>query len=128
MNKGELPQCKNGAKKTGLGDNRMNEMSLAAVSEATSAPAGEVKDLYEIGEMPPLGHVPKNMYAWAIRKDRHGPPGHADRGAADLAARQPRGAGPRDGRRRQLQRRLGLARQAGLDARRAQEPFSHRWL
>ena len=37
------------------------------------APAG-VKDLYEIGEIPPLGHVPKNMYAWAIRKDRHGPP------------------------------------------------------
>src|SRR5215475_9315854 len=55
----------------------MNEMSLAAVSEATSAPAGEVKDLYEIGEMPPLGHVPKNMYAWAIRKDRHGPPDQA---------------------------------------------------
>lgn len=33
-----------------------------------------VKDLYEIGEIPPLGHVPKQMYAWAIRKDRHGPP------------------------------------------------------
>jgi hypothetical protein len=32
------------------------------------------KDLYEVGEIPPLGHVPKNMYAWAIRKDRHGPP------------------------------------------------------
>ena len=32
------------------------------------------KDLYEIGEIPPLGHVPKNMYAWVIRRDRHGPP------------------------------------------------------
>ena len=32
------------------------------------------KDLYEIGEIPPLGHVPKQMYAWAIRKERHGPP------------------------------------------------------
>ena len=32
------------------------------------------KDLYEMGEIPPLGHVPKNMYAWAIRKERHGPP------------------------------------------------------
>ncbi len=32
------------------------------------------KDLYEIGEIPPLGHVPENMYAWAIRKERHGPP------------------------------------------------------
>ena len=30
------------------------------------------KDLYEIGEIPPLGHVPKNMYAWAIRRDRQG--------------------------------------------------------
>jgi crotonyl-CoA carboxylase/reductase len=38
-------------------------------------PAFEVcKDLYELGEIPPLGHVPRNMYAWAIRKDRHGPP------------------------------------------------------
>ena len=32
------------------------------------------KDLYEVGEIPPLGHVPANMYAWAIRKDRHGEP------------------------------------------------------
>ncbi len=33
-----------------------------------------VKDLYELGEIPPLGHVPKNMYAWTIRQDRHGEP------------------------------------------------------
>ncbi|MBI6628696.1 crotonyl-CoA carboxylase/reductase [Pontibaca salina] len=32
------------------------------------------KDLYEIGEIPPLGYVPKQMYAWAIRKERHGEP------------------------------------------------------
>jgi crotonyl-CoA carboxylase/reductase len=32
------------------------------------------KDLYEIGEMPPLGYVPKSMYAWAIRRERHGEP------------------------------------------------------
>src|SRR5258707_8985635 len=32
------------------------------------------KDLYEIGEIPPLGHVPAKMYAWAIRKERHGEP------------------------------------------------------
>ncbi len=32
------------------------------------------KDLYEVGEMPPLGYVPKKMYAWAIRRDRHGEP------------------------------------------------------
>jgi hypothetical protein len=42
---------------------------------AEMKPAFEVyKDLYEIGEIPPLGHVPKNMYAWTIRKERHGPP------------------------------------------------------
>src|SRR6516162_3036169 len=41
-----------------------------------SAPAAvaAVKDLYAIGEIPPLGHVPKQMHAWVIRKDRHGPP------------------------------------------------------
>ena len=41
-----------------------------------SAPAigTEKKDLYEVGEIPPLGHVPKNMYAWAIREERHGEP------------------------------------------------------
>ncbi|SDX09443.1 crotonyl-CoA carboxylase/reductase [Albimonas donghaensis] len=33
-----------------------------------------VKDLYEVGEIPPLGHVPKSMYAWAIRRERHGEP------------------------------------------------------
>ncbi len=36
-----------------------------------------MKDLYEIGELPPLGHVPKEMYAWAIRPERHGEPGKA---------------------------------------------------
>ncbi len=32
------------------------------------------KDLYEMGKIPPLGHVPKQMYAWAIRQERHGEP------------------------------------------------------
>ncbi|MDJ0949493.1 MAG: crotonyl-CoA carboxylase/reductase [Alphaproteobacteria bacterium] len=32
------------------------------------------KDLYEVGEIPPLGHVPKQMYAWAIRRERQGEP------------------------------------------------------
>jgi crotonyl-CoA carboxylase/reductase len=48
-------------------------MSKPAEAEA-SKPEGEFKDLYEIGEIPPLGHVPKNMHAWSIRQDRHGPP------------------------------------------------------
>jgi crotonyl-CoA carboxylase/reductase len=32
------------------------------------------KDLYDVGEIPPLGHVPRNMWAWVIRKERHGEP------------------------------------------------------
>ncbi len=45
--------------------------------DSTPAPAGydaPQKDLYEVGEMPPMGHVPKQMYAWAIRRERHGEP------------------------------------------------------
>ncbi|BBE73222.1 crotonyl-CoA carboxylase/reductase [Oharaeibacter diazotrophicus] len=40
----------------------------------TPAEGAPLKDLYDIGEIPPLGHVPEKMWAWAIRKDRHGPP------------------------------------------------------
>ena len=36
--------------------------------------AAPAKDLYEIGEIPPQGHVPRNMYAWVIRRERHGEP------------------------------------------------------
>jgi crotonyl-CoA carboxylase/reductase len=45
---------------------------MAATSTVKKTPA--TKDLYDIGEIPPLGHVPEKMWAWAIRKDRHGPP------------------------------------------------------
>jgi len=34
----------------------------------------EIKDLYDIGEIPPIGHIPAKMHAWVIRRDRHGPP------------------------------------------------------
>ncbi len=34
----------------------------------------EFKDLYEVGEIPPLGYIPKNMHAWVIRRERHGEP------------------------------------------------------
>ena len=46
------------------------------IANENGAPAviSDKKDLYEVGEIPPLGHVPKNMYAWAIRPDREGPP------------------------------------------------------
>lgn len=47
-------------------------MTATAAQAKASGPV--LKDLYDIGEIPPLGHVPAKMHAWAIRKDRHGPP------------------------------------------------------
>ncbi|CAO4177842.1 crotonyl-CoA carboxylase/reductase [Methylorubrum populi] len=46
----------------------------ASAAPAWSGQTAEAKDLYELGEIPPLGHVPAKMYAWAIRRERHGPP------------------------------------------------------
>ncbi len=51
-------------------------MSEPAIANTAQGGTG-YKDLYEIGEIPPLGHVPKSMYAWVIRKERHGPPDQA---------------------------------------------------
>jgi crotonyl-CoA carboxylase/reductase len=36
-----------------------------------------IKDLYDIGEMPPLGYVPAKMHAWLIRPERFGKPTEA---------------------------------------------------
>src|SRR5262249_29523618 len=36
-----------------------------------------MKDIYEIGEAPQLGHVPKEMYAQVIRAERFGEPRRA---------------------------------------------------
>ena len=47
---------------------------MAAVTQLHPPKASSPKDLYGIGEIPPLGHVPAKMHAWAIRKERHGPP------------------------------------------------------
>ena len=54
-------------------------MSSAAAKSATAPANGNapVKDLYEVGEIPPLGHVPAKMYAWCIRQERHGAPDSA---------------------------------------------------
>ena len=49
----------------------------ADVIETETGGGIEVKDLYEVGEIPPLGHVPANMHAWAIRRERHGEPDSA---------------------------------------------------
>ncbi|MBC6497675.1 MAG: crotonyl-CoA carboxylase/reductase [Alphaproteobacteria bacterium GM7ARS4] len=37
----------------------------------------EKKDLYPVGTIPPLGHVPETMHAWLIRRDRQGVPEEA---------------------------------------------------
>lgn len=59
---------------------------MADKSEAKGVDAGKagpaasgsaVKNLYEVGEIPPLGHVPKEMYAWTVREERHGEPDKA---------------------------------------------------
>jgi crotonyl-CoA carboxylase/reductase len=34
----------------------------------------DVKEIYEIGEIPPIGHVPTEMYAQVIRRERFGQP------------------------------------------------------
>jgi crotonyl-CoA carboxylase/reductase len=47
---------------------------MSTVVQLSTPPRTGPKSLYEIGEIPPLGHVPEKMYAWAIRKERHGPP------------------------------------------------------
>ena len=32
------------------------------------------KQLYDLGDQPPLGEVPEKMHAWLIRADRFGKP------------------------------------------------------
>ncbi len=47
---------------------------MSAIDAAPISYDAPEKDLYELGEMPPMGHVPARMYAWAIRRERHGEP------------------------------------------------------
>ncbi len=49
-------------------------MTETAATVAEAQVGQETKDLYEVGEIPPLGHVPERMYAWTIRRERHGEP------------------------------------------------------
>ena len=48
-------------------------MALDATPAIASYDAPK-KDLYEMGEIPPLGHVPAQMYGWILRQERHGEP------------------------------------------------------
>jgi crotonyl-CoA carboxylase/reductase len=52
------------------------EMALDQATPAAPYTAPQ-KDIYEVGEMPPLGYVPAQMHAWTIRRERHGEPEQA---------------------------------------------------
>ena len=81
-----------------------------------------------LSSLPALGEVPKEMDAWVIRKERLGEPltSFKREKMATPGARPRRGARARDGRRRELQRHLGRARQAGQHPRRHEEGLPHR--
>ena len=86
----------------------MNTHPMGAESHA----AALKKDLYEIGEIPPVGHVPASMYAWVVRKDRHGPPEQSMQvEVVPTWTSTAMTCSSGDGCRGQLQRRLGGARQ-----------------
>src|SRR5215210_1044300 len=46
---------------------------MPALARTKPSPVA-LRDLYAVGEIPPLGHVPAKMHAWAIRRERQGPP------------------------------------------------------
>ena len=47
---------------------------MSAIAQLKPSKSSALKDLYSVGEIPPLGYVPAKMHAWAVRKERHGPP------------------------------------------------------
>jgi len=51
----------------------MADMALDTTPAAALAHAPK-KDLYDLAEIPPLGHVPAKMHAWVLRRERHGEP------------------------------------------------------
>ena len=51
--------------------------TMMALDQNAAAALAAKKPLYAVGEMPPLGHVPDQMYAWTIRRERHGEPEQA---------------------------------------------------
>ena len=83
------------------------------------------KEIYALGEVPPLGEVPRRMHAQVIRastlrRAERRPSSRRNAGTGSRAARRP---GLRDGSRRQLQQRLGRARHPGQRHRaRARRP------
>ncbi len=61
--------------KGGMNGDKAKMSETAQVVDITAHQ--EKKDLYEVGEIPPMGHVPKQMYAWTIRRERQGNPEQA---------------------------------------------------
>lgn len=49
-------------------------MSETSVKEVSVGPSSEYKELYPVGEQPPIGYVPPKMYAWMVRPERFGEP------------------------------------------------------
>ncbi|MEM9270370.1 MAG: crotonyl-CoA carboxylase/reductase, partial [Pseudomonadota bacterium] len=47
---------------------------MAPLDAPAQSYQAEEKDLYAVGEIPPMGYVPKQMYAWCIRREREGEP------------------------------------------------------
>lgn len=47
------------------------------VNNAAKSKGEELLDLYPMGQIPPAYHVPEKMWAWAIRRERHGRPSKA---------------------------------------------------
>jgi crotonyl-CoA carboxylase/reductase len=50
---------------------------MSGSTNAKGAKANAVRDLYDVGQIPPAFHVPEKMWAWTIRKERHGRPAQA---------------------------------------------------
>lgn len=67
------PYVRNAILHRGETDNQEAKMALDSENGILTYEAPE-KDLYELGEIPPMGYVPKQMYAWTIRRERHGTP------------------------------------------------------
>ena len=79
------------------------------------------KDLYEVGELPPVGEVPARMHAQLVRPDRYGDPASAiqDEVIDVPGPRSPRRARDGHGGGGELQQRLG---REGRPRRRHEDP------
>src|SRR5262249_56915319 len=66
-------EARRGSQSAWGGDKRVSERAKD-IPRRPQNPPQQRRDLYEVGDIPPLGHVPSKMYAWAIRRERHGEP------------------------------------------------------